>query len=103
MGIIKEKIDSNSFVEYIDGRSSIVSGGNSVSATEVDGVFINGPLSISSKPTNIRMGAMYTFHPLTLMGIPSTTITPIPTFKLNIPIKGLSTATSIVRGIGALI
>ncbi len=102
MGQLKETIDNKNFVEYIDGRTSLVSGANSVSATEENGVFINGSLSISAKPTNIRMGGIYTFHPLALSGIPSTSISPIPTFRINIPVKGLKTATSIVQGLRGL-
>jgi hypothetical protein len=103
MGQIKESIDSSSFLEYREGRSSLVSGANSISATDSGGVFVNGAFSISAKPTNIRMGAMYTFHPLTLTGIPSNAITPIPTFRLNMPVKGLSTAKSIVSGLKRII
>lgn len=100
---LKEKIDSDTIIEYTEGRSSIISGPNSVSATRSDGVFINGVLSISSKPTNIRIGGIYTFHPLTMTGIPSTGVTPIPTFKISMPTKGIKTATGIINALKGIV
>ena len=102
MSQLKESIGNSTIIEYTEGRASIISGPNSVSSTEMDGNFINGTLSISSKPNSIRIGGIYTFHPLTLTGIPSTSVTPIPTFKLNVPTKGLKTSTSIVKALRSL-
>lgn len=102
MAQVKEQIDSNTFIEYVNGRASLISGRGSVSITEENGAFINGTLSVSAKPTNIRIGGIYTFHPLTLTGIPSSNITPIPTFRINMPVKGLSTVTSIVSNLKAI-
>jgi hypothetical protein len=102
MSQLKESVGNSTMLEYTDGRASIISGQNSVSSTETDGNFINGSLSISSKPTNIRIGGIYTFHPLTLTGIPSTNVTPIPTFKLNVPTKGLKTSMSIANTLRSL-
>ena len=92
---IKKNINSVSFIEYTDNRTTIASGKNSISTTVDDGNFINGPLSISSNPLKIRIGGIYKFHPLTLTGIPSTSITPIPTFIISSPVAGSYTSSNI--------
>lgn len=100
---IKKEINSSSMLEYTDNRVTIASGRNSVSTTNDNGNFINGPLSISSNPLKIRIGGIYKFHPLTLTGIPSTSVTPIPTFLISSPIGGTTTSGNITSSLKALI
>lgn len=59
----------------------------SISTQTKVGNFINGPLSVSTTPTQVRFGGIYKFNPMTLTGLPSTIISPISTFIIDIPIK----------------
>lgn len=90
MKVYKDKPnDSNFFM--LEGENSIMaSGPNAVGVTRSGGVFINGPTSFSSPVDSIKFGGILRFNPITASGLPSTMITPIPTFIIDLPIKGVS-------------
>ena len=98
MTIVKEKIDSDVFIIHNESMSGIVAGKNSVLTTKEDGTFVNGPLSLSSSPLDIRIGGIFKIHPLNLTGIPSTIITPIPLFSIRPP-TGSKGVSSIIKGL----
>ncbi|MDB4533409.1 hypothetical protein N9242_00955 [Vicingaceae bacterium] len=85
--IFKDKINSESSLEINTDGTSIASGPYAVIATRDSGVYINGPLSISSPFTNIRMGGIYKFNSLLANTVPSNVITPIPVLEIDIPVK----------------
>lgn len=93
--ILKNSIDSSTFINVDNGSSEIVSGPMSFSVDRQMGAFINGPLSISSPPTSVRIGGVFKFHPLTMTGIPSTIITPVPTFQIDVPVKNIGVISAI--------
>lgn len=87
--ILKETPDSSSFFYTVEGMSQIASGPNSVSATNDSGIFLNGPLSISSSIHNIKVGGIFRFNSMLSTGIASTMVTPMPVLKLDLPISNL--------------
>lgn len=84
---LKNTINSNSFLEYSNDNITMASGPMSISSHKDHGNFINGPLSITGPFTNIRFSGMFKLNPLLSLGLPSTIITPIPTFEIDMPIK----------------
>ena len=68
----------------------IASGPVSVAVVRDSGVFVNGPVSISSNIHNFKMAGIYRLNPMLSTGIPSTAVTPMPVFKLDLPIKNMS-------------
>lgn len=91
MRVIKENPDSSNFL-LLEGENSVIaSGPNAIGITKRDGVFINGPVSFTSNIEHIKFAGMFRFNPVAATGLPSTMITPIPTFVIEPPIKGIST------------
>ena len=87
MSILKNSIDSTAFIDYADESVTIASGAMSITTQTKVGNFINGPLQVQSPPTMVRFGGIYKFNPMTLTALPSTIITPISTFIVDIPLK----------------
>lgn len=87
--ILKNSIDSSTFVNIESSSIGLASGPMAISVDRELGVFVNGPVSISSPPSSIRIGGVFKFHPLTMTGIPSTIITPVPTFQIDVPMKNV--------------
>ena len=85
--IIKHTPGSSSFVQVVEGEAQIASGPVSVTATNDAGVFINGPVSISSSISNIKVGGIFRFNSMLSTGIASTMSTPLPVLKLDLPIS----------------
>lgn len=85
--IFKDTLESESSLNISPDGITIASGAYSVTATRDSGVYINGPLSISSPFTNIRMGGVYKFNSLLANTVPSNVITPIPVLQIDIPAK----------------
>lgn len=84
--IVKNSISSKSSLILTPDDAIISAGPNSMSTTQESGNYINGPLSISSPFTKIRMGGIYKFNSLLANTIPSTVITPIPTLEIDLPV-----------------
>lgn len=84
--IIKDTPESSSFVYVTEGASQIAAGPVSVTATNDAGVFINGPVSISSSIQNIKVGGIFRFNSMLSTGIASTMSTPLPVLKLDLPL-----------------
>mgnify|MGYP003605881823 CR=1 FL=1 len=93
--IIKNAIDGNSVVNLTEDIAIISSGATSVSTHLKYGVFVNGPLSVSSPPTSVTFGGFYKFNPVAASGMPSTLITPVPTFEVTVPTKNIAIQQSI--------
>lgn len=90
MKVIKEKPNSSNFF-LLEGPNAVMSSGpNSVGVNREGGVFFNGPASFSSPIDSIKFGGVFRFNPVTASGLPSTMITPIPTFIIEPPVKGIS-------------
>jgi hypothetical protein len=85
--ILKSNIDSGSFIEYTRDSVVIASGPMSITTDAVGGNFVNGPISFSSSFASMRFGGIFKFNPLQAFGIPSTMVTPINTFNIEIPVK----------------
>lgn len=90
MKVIKDNPSDSNFVMLEGENSVLASGPNAVGVNKSGGVFLNGPVSFSSPVDSIRFGGVFRFNPVTASGIPSTMITPIPTFVIDMPIKGIS-------------
>ena len=102
--ILKNSISGKSSLILSADNAIISAGPNSFSSTTQSGNFINGPVSISSPFTKIRMGGIYKFNSLLANTIPSTVITPIPTLEIDLPAPeaaGLIAITSMVLSIAA--
>lgn len=93
--IIKETPSSTSFVYVTEGTTQIASGANSVSATNDSGVFINGPVSMTSSIHNIKVGGIFRFNSMLSTGMSSTMVTPLPVLKLDLPLKNITSAIAI--------
>lgn len=93
--IIKNKIDGNSVIDLSEDIAVLSSGPVSVSAHNKYGVFVNGPLSVSAPPTSVTFGGFYKFNPVAASGMPSTMITPVPTFEVTVPVKNIGIQTAI--------
>lgn len=102
MSAIKDRIDSKSFFRYTDEMVEMSSGQMGISTHEDSGNYIMGPTSFSSPPSSVRMGGIYKFNPLTMSGLPSTVITPIPVFKFDLPIKNISVIAKIASLAGSI-
>ena len=92
--LIKQAIDSTSLIDLGEDIAVLSSGPTSVSAHKKYGVFINGALSVSANPTNVVFGGFYKFNPVAVSGMPST-ITPVPTFEVTVPVKNAGIQASI--------
>lgn len=103
MKILKETANSSSFVMVEADNSIIASGPHSVATNRDGGVFINGPLSISSSVDNVKFAGMFRINPLTASGLPSTMMTPIPTFVIEPPIKGITSMTAVASLFASLV
>ena len=88
--IYKNSPSSSTFLKLDEGSAILASGPISVSSVKDAGVFINGPVSISSGIHNFKMGGIYRFNPMLATGIPSTLATPMPVFKLDLPVPNMS-------------
>lgn len=88
--IIKSHTDSDSFIKYTQTSTYIAAGQNSISTDKEAGNFINGPLAITTSFTNIRWSGMFKFNNLLALGIPSTLITPVSVFDIELPMKELA-------------
>ncbi len=89
MKVIKSSINSLSHAEFSDANIKIASGPMSVVVDQEGGNFFQGPTSFSSSFTSIRFGGLFKFNPLLFLGIPSTLVTPMPTFIIDPPVKNL--------------
>lgn len=103
MKVIKERVDSSNFL-MLEGTNTVIAAGpNAVGINKDAGVFINGPVSFSSPVDNIKFSGLFKFNPIATSGLPSTLITPIPTFKMEVPIKGIAQMGSIASLLSSLI
>ena len=93
--IIRPSPTSTTLVDMTEDVTSVSAGSMAVSVHKDYGTFINGPLSVSSPPTSITLGGFYTFTPTALSGMPSTLITPVPTFEVTVPVKNIGIQTAI--------
>lgn len=104
--IIKGDISATSMLETQSDYSRIASGAMSFTSDKNAGNFINGPLSITTSISGIRIGGVFKFNPLTMTCIPSTIVTPISTFTIDVPMQhaaGLAKCAAIVMSaVGAL-
>lgn len=103
MRIIKDTIGSPTFL-YVNGPDAMLaSGPNSVTANKDNGIFINGAVSFTSNIENIKFGGMFRFNPVAASGVPSTGITPIPTFTIETPIAGIRNMSSVATMLSSLL
>ena len=100
--VIKDTPDSSSMLIAADTYSLISSGANSVSTVSDSGVYINGPLSITAQPDNIKIGGIFKMNPLLSTCLPSTIITPIPTLVMDLPVKNLASTVGIIALLGSV-
>ena len=95
MKVLKKTANSSDMVIAGTGYTQLTSGANSVSVTNDSGVYINGAVSISAQVDNIKVGGIFKFNPILSSCLPSTMITPIPVFVMDMPIKNLGTMAAI--------
>ena len=64
------------------------------------GVSVNGnAFCLNTSPMAMQFASMAVLNPLSLLGIPSTFATPIPTFIFNLPGTGTLTQMAIMTGV----
>ncbi len=104
--IIKSDISATSMLDVSPEYARIASGAMSFTSDKNAGNFINGPLSITAPLSGIRIGGVFKFNPLTMTCIPSTMVTPISTFTIDVPMAhtaGLIKCAALVMSVaGAL-
>lgn len=95
-------------------KEAYMRGGDNVIYTSSNlGNIIKGKTAFTSRPDQIKWGGLWKFNPLTLSTVPSTIMTPIPMFTLDITAgaAGLgksmtgtlrSLGTSIAKAIGGI-
>lgn len=93
--LIRPSPTSTTLIDMNDDVTSISSGSMSMAVHKNFGAFVNGPLSVSSPPTSITLGGFYKFNPVALSGMPSTIVTPVPTFEVTVPTKNIAIQNSI--------
>lgn len=96
MKVIKTSPESSDMIIAGQGYTQLTSRANSVTVSGESGVYINGPLSIAAQMENIKVGGIFKVNPLMSSCLPSTLITPIPTFVMDMPIKNLTSMVGIV-------
>lgn len=100
--IIKDTPGSSSFVRVVEGSSQIAAGPNAVTATNDAGVFINGPVSISSSVSNIKVGGIFRFNAMLSTGIASSLATPVPVLKLDLPLGNAAIMTKVAMTMSSI-
>lgn len=93
--IHRDSIGSSAFIEYKDTTVNIASGPMSYTVDKAGGNFIQGPVSFSSPFTRIRFHGVFKLNPLQAFGLPSTMVTPIPTFIMSPPVAEVSSLMAI--------
>lgn len=93
--LIRPSPDSTTLIDIREDVTSMSSGSMSISTHKDYGVFVNGPMSVSSPPTSVVFGGFYKFNPVAVSGIPSTMITPVPTFEITVPTKNVGIQSAI--------
>lgn len=88
--IIRNSIASEAFIGVEDDSIGMSSGAMSISTDKTGGNFINGPVSLTTGISNIRFGGVFKFNPLAASCVPSTIVTPISTFIIDIPAKNIA-------------
>lgn len=103
MKIIKDTINSPTFL-YVNGPNAMLaSGPNSVVVNKEGGVFINGAVSFTSTIDSVKFAGMFKFNPVAASGLPSTGITPIPTFIIEPPIRGIANMSAVAGMLSSLL
>lgn len=103
MRVIKDKPSDSNFL-MLEGENSILASGPiAVGVNRSAGVFLNGPVSFSSPIDSIKFGGVFRFNPVTASGLPSTMITPIPTFVIDPPIKGISNMAAMASMLSSMV
>ena len=101
--ILKDKINSRSFIEYGDEQIRLGAGIQNITIDSKAGTIFNTPVSFTSNPLAMRFGGVYKLNPLALTTMPSTMITPIPTFEVDVPAQqSIALLTSISAFLGAV-
>lgn len=85
--IVRNSIDSNAVLDLHDNSSALVAGAMSITCDTAGGTFVNGPISFGSGIGAMRFGGVFKFNPLAASCIPSTLVTPISTFVIDVPYK----------------
>lgn len=88
--IIRNSITSSAFIGVDDESINMSSGAMSISCDKTSGNFINGPVSLTTGLSNIRFGGVFKFNPLAASCVPSTIVTPISTFIIDVPQKSVA-------------
>lgn len=93
---VKPHVNSDSFLECDNDNCILAAGVMSIASHADTGNFINGPLSIPGPFTNIRFSNMFKFNSMLAFGLPSTVLTPISTFTVELPVKEAGTMMSLM-------
>jgi hypothetical protein len=93
---VKQNLSSNVLLNYTTDAITMSAGDMSISTSATNGSFIQGPLSVTGPFTNIRFNSgLFKFNSLLLSTMPSTIITPIPVFEMDLPVKQLALMASV--------
>lgn len=89
--ILRDTINSDTLLDLSPETGVLAAGEMSIAVNKSAGSFIVGPVSITSPFTNIRFSSgTMKLNTLLLSCMPSTIITPIPVFELDMPAKAIS-------------
>lgn len=85
-------------------KEAWMQGGDNVIYTSAStGNIIKGKTAFTSRPDQIRWGGLWKINPLTLATVPSTIMTPIPMFTLDLSAGGIGLGKNMadtLKGIG---
>lgn len=88
--VTKANDESVAAVQSAGDKAAIIgSASNFIVSTEKYGNFVSGPTVFTAHPEAIKFGGVYRFNPLLTSTTPSTIVTPISTFILDLPGLGL--------------
>ena len=93
--IHKNSIAGSALLDIKEDSLIIGAGAMSIGIDKQHGNFVQGPISFSSPFTRMRFGVIYKLNPMQMLGIPSTMITPIPTFNIEPPMKEVASMTAL--------
>jgi len=93
--VIKDSIAGHTAITLETNTAILSSGANSFTSTMDDGNYVNGPISFSSDFTKMRFAGVYKFSSLLANTVPSTVISPIPVFEIDLPVAEMAGLVSI--------
>lgn len=100
--VLKPLVNSETSISVSNDTAVIQSGVQSLSLNKQDGMLVSGPIGFTSAFNRIKWSGMFRFNTLLASTMPSTMISPVPTFELDIPFKEAAMMSRIAGMLGGL-